>query len=118
MFSSLQLRDGQLQDLVWQMVQSLGHGQPHGGAQDASGLSWQSLGGLTQELHAGVGEQGVLAAGTLQGVRDQKLEAFALDHGFEVNTDLDAAGERRVRGAVQGLGQCRMAHQPHADEVA
>jgi len=31
--ASSQLSDGQLQDLVWQMIQCLGHGQAHGRAQ-------------------------------------------------------------------------------------
>ena len=61
--ASLQLRDGLLHEVVGQMVQALGHGQTHGGAQDAAGLTRQALGGLTQQLHAGVGEQRVLAAG-------------------------------------------------------
>ena len=59
----MQLRDGLLHDLVGQMVQAFGYGQSHGRAQDAPGLPRQALGGLTQELQAGVGKQGVPAAG-------------------------------------------------------
>jgi hypothetical protein len=43
---SLQLRDGLLQEFIGQMVQALGHGQSHGGAQDAPGLAGQPFGGL------------------------------------------------------------------------
>ena len=73
------------------MVQALWHGQSHGGAQDASGLARQTLGRLTHKFHAGVGEQGVLAARRFEGMLDEQHEAFALNHGFELNTDLDAS---------------------------
>ena len=48
------------------------HSQAHGGAQDASGLPRQSLGGLTQDFHARVGEQGVLGAGGFESVLDEQ----------------------------------------------
>ena len=113
----MQLRDGLLQQLVGQMVQALGHGQPHGGAQDAAGLSRQSLGGLTQDLQPRVGEQGVLAARVLQGVPMSCAKRSRSKTG-RVHAHLDAAGQRRIGRALQGGRQGGVAHQPHADQVA
>lgn len=41
----------------------------------------------------------------------------ALLHRFELYANLNPAGQRRIRCALQGMGQRRMADQPDADQM-
>ena len=66
-----------LDQVVGEVVKSLGDGQAHGGAQDTAGLTGQTLRGLAQQFESGVGEQGVGAAGGLERVLDELGEALA-----------------------------------------
>ncbi len=68
-------------------------------------MAGQPLGGLTQDFHSGIGQQGVLAAGALQGMRDEQAEALSLHHGLELHAHLDAAVQRRIRSPLQRLRQ-------------
>ena len=100
------------------MIEGTRYGQPHGGAQDAAGKTGQALAGLTQDLHARVGEQRVSATGAFQAVLNQLGKTFALLHRFELDPRLDAPGQSGVRWALQGEGQRRMADQPDAEQTA
>ena len=59
-----------LEKIIGEMVESLGSGHLHGGAQDAPGLPGQSLGGLAQQFQAGIGEEGMRTASGFQGLLD------------------------------------------------
>ena len=74
------------------MVEALGDGPLQGGAEDAAGLPGQTLRGELQQFHPGVGQQGMRAAGGGERMLDELGEAFAFDHRFEVDADLEAAG--------------------------
>ncbi len=71
-----------------------------GALQDAPGLTGQALGGLPQQLEAGVSEQGVRAAGGFEGVLDELGEALAFQHRLQMHAHLDAAGQRGVRSPL------------------
>ncbi len=60
---SSQLRDRLLQQIIRQVVELFDRRHLQGALQDAPGLTGQALGGLPQQLEAGVSEQGVRAAG-------------------------------------------------------
>ena len=100
------------------MVESLGDGPLHGSAQDAAGLPGQSLGSQPQQFHPGVGQQSMRTAGGVERMLDQLGEALPLDDGFEVNPDLEAAGQGGIGRAVQGVRQCRVSDQPDGHQVA
>jgi hypothetical protein len=55
--------------------------------------------------------------GGFEGVLDELREPFSLHDGFEVDANLDAAGEGRVRDALQGLGETRMTDQPQGQQI-
>ena len=100
-----------------QMVHSLGDGHLHGGLEDSPGVTGQAPGGLAQQFQAGIGQQGVAAAGLFQGVIDQLAEALLLNDRLELHVRLYAAGQGRIGYPLQGEGQCGMAHQPDRHQV-
>ena len=91
------------------MIQPFGHGQLQAGPEDAPGLTRQSAGCLAQQLEAGVGQQGMLGAGMLEGMADETFEALALDDRFQTQAHLNTAGQRRIGGTLQGLAQTYIA---------
>ncbi len=68
---SSQLRDRLLQQIIRQVVELFDRRHLQRALQDAPGLTGQALGGLPQQLEAGVSEQGVRAAGGFEGVLDE-----------------------------------------------
>ena len=63
-WGSWHLRDGQLQQIIGQMIETSGDGQAQGVIQDAAGLAGQALGGLAQDFQPGIGDQGMAATVT------------------------------------------------------
>ncbi len=99
------------------MVETLWDGESHSVLEDASGLPWEALGGLTEEFKAGVGEQGTLAASRFEGVVDELGESLAFPDGIEVDASAEAAGEGGVVSPFEGLGENWVSDEPDGDEV-
>ena len=81
-------------------------------------MARQPIGGLPQELQTGIGEQGVRAAGGLEGMRNEVCEAFALEDWLHMHARLDAPIQGGIRGALQGLGEAGVAHEPDRHQIA
>ncbi len=54
------------------------------------------LEGLAQQFQAGLGEEGVRAAGGFQGMLDQLCEAFPFEDGLQLHPNLEAPGQGRI----------------------
>ncbi|CAK0779948.1 hypothetical protein CCP4SC76_7120001 [Gammaproteobacteria bacterium] len=106
-----------LEKIVWKVVEALWDGESHGVLENASGLAWEALGGLTKEFEAGVGEQGMLAAGGFEGMEDELRESLAFPDGVEVDASAEAAGEGGVVSPFEGLGEDWVSDEPDGYEV-
>ncbi len=115
--ASSQGLDGGLDQVVGEMVQPFEHGQAQGGVEQVAGLSGVSLGSLVQEFQARVGEQGMLAAGAFQGMRDEGGKALPFEDRAQLVSNPDPAGEGGVRHSIQGLRKAGVAHQPDREQV-
>jgi len=76
----------------------------HGGFKDLSGLSGFALGGLVQDLHSGIGKQGLVTADRFEAMLNHLVEALAIADRRLFESDLDAAGQRGVGGLNSRCG--------------